>query len=120
LALLSPWYGTRLRGGCAASPVAPAACHESAHRSTPPAGVDLAFPTRAKPPEIAAVRERVGCPIVAVDTPGCDFDDEEAAGISSVLCYGLSAGVQDAAVEEARGAAHRAVGRSRDRRRNSR
>jgi 2-methylisocitrate lyase-like PEP mutase family enzyme len=65
------------------------------------AGADLVFPTGMTPPEIAAVREQVGCPIVAVDTPGFDFDDEEAAGISIVLYYGLSVCVQYAAVKRA-------------------
>jgi methylisocitrate lyase len=65
------------------------------------AGADLVFPTGMTPPEIAAVRERVGCPIVAVDTPGFDFDDEEAAGISIVLYYALAVGVQYAAVKGA-------------------
>lgn len=65
------------------------------------AGADLVFPTGMRPPEIAAVRDQVGCPIVAVDTPGYDFDDEEAAGIAIVLYYGLSVCVQYAAVKRA-------------------
>ena len=65
------------------------------------AGADLVFPTGMTPPQIAAVRERIGKPIVAVDTPGFGFDDEEQAGISIVLYYGLSVCVQYAAVKAA-------------------
>ena len=65
------------------------------------AGADLVFPTGMTPPQILAVREKIGKPIVTVDTPGYGFEDEEAAGISIVLYYGLSVCVQYAAVKAA-------------------
>ena len=65
------------------------------------AGADLVFPTGMTPPQVLAVREKIGKPIVTVDTPGYGFEDEEAAGISIVLYYGLSVCVQYAAVKAA-------------------
>ena len=65
------------------------------------AGADLVFPTGMTPPQIGAIRGEVGKPVVAVDTPGYGVDDEEAAGISVVLYYGLSLCVQYAAVKQA-------------------
>jgi methylisocitrate lyase len=65
------------------------------------AGADLVFPTGMTPSQIAVIREQVGRPIVTVDTPGSDFDAEEAAGISIVLYYGLSVCVQYTAVKRA-------------------
>lgn len=65
------------------------------------AGADLVFPTGMTPPQILAVREKIAKPIVTVDTPGYGFDDEEAAGISIVLYYGLSVCVQYTAVKAA-------------------
>lgn len=65
------------------------------------AGADLVFPTGMTPSQIAAIREQVGRPIVTVDTPGSDFDAEEAAGISIVLYYGFSVCVQYTAVKRA-------------------
>jgi methylisocitrate lyase len=65
------------------------------------AGADLVFPTGMTPPQIGAIRAEVGKPVVTVDTPGFGFDDEELAGISVVLYYGLSLCVQYAAVKQA-------------------
>jgi len=65
------------------------------------AGADLVFPTGMTPPQVGAIRAEVGKPIVMVDTPGFGFDDEELAGISIVLYYGLSLCAQYAAVKQA-------------------
>jgi 2-methylisocitrate lyase-like PEP mutase family enzyme len=65
------------------------------------AGADLVFPTGMTPPQVGAIRAEVGKPIVMVDTPGFGFDDEEIAGISIVLYYGLSLCAQYAAVKQA-------------------
>ncbi len=65
------------------------------------AGADLVFPTGMTPPQVGAIRAEIGKPIVTVDTPGFGFDDEELAGISIVLYYGLTLCAQYAAVKQA-------------------
>ena len=63
------------------------------------AGADLVFPTGLTPPEVGAIRDQVGKPIVTVDTPGFSIADEERAGIAIVLYYGVSLTVQYSAVK---------------------
>lgn len=65
------------------------------------AGADLVFPTGLTPPQVGAIRDKVGKPIVTVDTPGFSIADEARAGIAIVLYYGLSLVVQYAAVKQA-------------------
>jgi 2-methylisocitrate lyase-like PEP mutase family enzyme len=65
------------------------------------AGADLVFPTGLTPPQVGAIREQAGKPIVTVDTPGFSIADEERAGIAIVLYYGLSLTVQYSAVKQA-------------------
>ncbi len=64
-------------------------------------GADLVFPTGLTPPEVGAIRNQIGKPIVTVDTPGFSIADEEQAGIAIVLYYGLSLAVQYSAVKQA-------------------
>jgi 2-methylisocitrate lyase-like PEP mutase family enzyme len=65
------------------------------------AGADLVFPTGLTPPQVGAIRNQVGKPIVTVDTQGFSIADEERAGIAIVLYYGLSLAVQYSAVKQA-------------------
>jgi len=65
------------------------------------AGADLVFPTGLTPPAIGAMRDRIGKPVMTVDTPGFSIADEEAAGIAIVLYYGLSVTVQYSALKQA-------------------
>jgi methylisocitrate lyase len=71
------------------------------------AGADLVFPTGMTPPQVGAIRAEIGKPIVTVDAPGFGFDDEELAGISIVLYYGISVCAQFAAVRQALAALRR-------------
>lgn len=58
------------------------------------AGADLVFPTNATPAQLAEIKRRVQKPLMIVDLPGSTVADEERAGASIVLYYGLSALVQ--------------------------
>lgn len=58
------------------------------------AGADLIFPTNATPAQLAEIKRRVQKPLMIVDLPGGTLADEERAGASIVLYYGLSALVQ--------------------------
>jgi methylisocitrate lyase len=65
------------------------------------AGADLVFPTAASPAQLAEIRRRVKKPLMIVDLPGGTLAEEERAGASIVLYYGLSALVQYDALEQA-------------------
>jgi 2-methylisocitrate lyase-like PEP mutase family enzyme len=73
------------------------------------AGADLVFPAAVPASVLAGVRERLGFPLCAVDSPGCTVEEEGAAGIKLVLYYALGLfaayrGVRDALAEfKARG-----------------
>jgi methylisocitrate lyase len=65
------------------------------------AGADLVFPTAANPAQLAEIKRRVKKPLMIVDLPGGTLAEEERAGASIVLYYGLSALVQYDALEQA-------------------
>ena len=65
------------------------------------AGADMVFPTLITPAQLAEVRRRVPRPAMIVDMPGGTLADEERAGASIVLYYGLSALVQFDALDRA-------------------
>ena len=65
------------------------------------AGADLIFPTLVTPEQLAEIRRRVPRPAMIVDIPGATLADEERAGASIVLYYGLSALVHYDALDRA-------------------
>ena len=71
------------------------------------AGADMVFPTLVSAEQVQEVRRRTGKPVMIVDIPGATLADEERAGASVVLYYGLSVLVAydalDRALKEFRG-----------------
>ena len=67
------------------------------------AGADLVFPTLATPAQLAEIKRRVKKPLMIVDLPKGTLADEEQAGASIVLYYGLSTLVQFDALQSALG-----------------
>lgn len=65
------------------------------------AGADMVFPTMVGPAQLPEVRRRVAKPAMIVDMPGATLADEERAGASIVLYYGLSALVAFDALDRA-------------------
>jgi methylisocitrate lyase len=65
------------------------------------AGADLVFPTLAAPAQLAEIKRRVKKPLMIVDLPKGTLADEEKAGASIVLYYGLSTLVQFDALQTA-------------------
>jgi methylisocitrate lyase len=65
------------------------------------AGADMVFPTLVSAEQVKEVRRRVGKPAMIVDIPGGTLADEERAGASVVLYYGLSALVAYDALDRA-------------------
>ncbi len=65
------------------------------------AGADLVFPTLATPAQLAEIKRRVKKPLMIVDLPKGTLADEEKAGASIVLYYGLSTLVQFDALQTA-------------------
>jgi methylisocitrate lyase len=65
------------------------------------AGADLVFPTLVSPAQLAEIRRRVPRPAMIVDIPGATLADEERAGASIVLYYGMSALVHYDALDRA-------------------
>ena len=65
------------------------------------AGADLVFPTLATPAQLAEIRRRVSKPLMIVDLPAGTLADEEKAGASIVLYYGLATLVQFDALQRA-------------------
>ena len=54
------------------------------------AGADMVFPTLVSAEQVQEVRRRTGKHVMIVDIPGATLADEERAGASVVLYYGLS------------------------------
>ncbi len=65
------------------------------------AGADLVFPTLATPAQLAEIKRRVKKPLMIVDLPKGTLADEEKAGASIVLYYGLSTLIQFDALQTA-------------------
>jgi methylisocitrate lyase len=65
------------------------------------AGADLVFPTLATPAQLAEIKRRVKKPLMIVDLPKGTLADEEKAGASIVLYYGLATMVQFDALQTA-------------------
>lgn len=65
------------------------------------AGADMVFPTLVTAAQLAEVRRRVAKPAMIVDIPGGTLAEEERAGASIVLYYGLSALVAFDALDRA-------------------
>ncbi len=65
------------------------------------AGADMVFPTMVNSAQLAEVLRHVAKPAMIVDMPGATLADEERAGASIVLYYGLSALVAFDALDRA-------------------
>jgi len=65
------------------------------------AGADLVFPTHATPAQLAEIKRRTKKPLMIVDLPKGTLQDEEQAGASIVLYYGLATMIQFDALQTA-------------------
>ena len=65
------------------------------------AGADMVFPSGVTPDQLAAVRARIGGPVVITDQRGYTVADEAAAGADMVLYYGFTLYAAHQGVERA-------------------